>query len=152
MAPKSRARRSAVAFRYPACAGNDCGRVRHVVFLAVLTRQLQPVRARLVASYRAYCVADDVNNSRWSGDARNVIDSMRLYRRLHAIRHVALRLTDDHSIVFGNQKPARNVLPKWVPDRNSDAAQRYRPLHGSEHGSLVRGRALRERRFEGSIG
>src|SRR6478752_2061078 len=76
---------------------------------------------------------------------------MRLYRRLHALRHVALRLRDDHSVVFGNQKPARNVLPDRAPDRNSNAAQRYRPLHGSEHRLLISGCILRESPGEGSL-
>jgi hypothetical protein len=80
-----------------------------------------------------------------------VIDSVRLYRRLHALRHVSLGLRDDHSIVFGNQKPARNILPKWAPDRNGDAAQRYRPLNGCEHVLLIGGCILRERRLEGSL-
>jgi hypothetical protein len=52
-----------------------------------------------------------------------VIDGMRLCHRLHALRHVALRLRNDHSVVFGNQKLARHVLPKRAPSRNGNAAQ-----------------------------
>src|SRR5437879_1135488 len=77
---------------------------------------------------------------------------MRLYLRLHAPRHVALRLRDDHSVVFSKQKPTRNALPKRPPNGNSDAAQRYRPLHGREHGEIFRGSVLRESRRERAFG
>ena len=105
-----------------------------------------------VAGYGADCVADNVKGSCRSGDAGCVIDGMRLYLRRHALRHVALRLRDDHSIVFSKQKPTRNVLPKRAPDGNSDAVQRYRPLHGREHGAILRGSVLRESRREGAFG
>src|SRR6478672_6108001 len=154
MAPKSRGRRSAVAFPIPELAPVTIATEFDMRFFPRGSNPPVAAFKRLPSAARhgADCVAYNVDDSRWSGHDGRMIDSMRLYRRLHALRHVALRLRDDHSIVFGDQKPARNVLPKWVPDRNSDAAQRYRPLHRSEHGSLVRGRVLRERRFEGSIG
>src|SRR3954463_8773472 len=50
-----------------------------------------PDAAASVARYGADCVADHVDDSPWSGDAGRVIDRMRLYLRLHAPRHVALR-------------------------------------------------------------
>src|SRR5215813_2844132 len=77
---------------------------------------------------------------------------MRLHLRLHALRHVALRRRDDHSIVFSKEKPTRNVLPKRASDGNSDAVQRYRPLHGREHGVILRGSVLRESRRECGFG
>lgn len=110
------------------------------------------MRTGAAVDYGADCVADNVNNSSWGGDAGRVIDTVCGYLRLHARRHVALRLRDDHSIVFGNQKPTRNVLPKRAPDRNSNAVQRYRPLHGGEHGAILRGSVLRECRREGAFG
>ena len=82
--------------------------------------------------HAAGCVTDNINDDRWSGNDGRVIEGMRRYLRLHALSHVALRLRDDHSILFGHQKPARNVLPQRAADRNGDAAQRYRPLHGSQ--------------------
>jgi hypothetical protein len=100
----------------------------------------------------ADCVLDDVNNSIWFGDAGRVIDGMRLDLRLHPLRHLALRLRHDHPIVFGNQKPARNVLPKRAPDRNGDAVQRNRPLHGSEHGLILHRCVLSKRSREGPFG
>src|SRR5262245_13784256 len=60
------------------------------------------------AGYGADCVTDYVSDSHWSGDAWRVINSMRPNGRPHPFRHVALGLGDDHSIVFGNQKPARD--------------------------------------------
>src|SRR4029077_10801576 len=85
--------------------------------------QVRPKEVASAAGYGADCVANNFDNSCWSGNARGVIDMMRPYRRLHPLRHVALRLRDDHSIVLGNQKPTLNVSPKRAPDRNSDAAQ-----------------------------
>jgi hypothetical protein len=74
-----------------------------------LSRSGVALRNTLAAGYGADCVADNVYDSRWSGDAGDVIDSMSLYLRFHALRHVALRLRNDHSIVFGNQ-PAITLI------------------------------------------
>src|SRR5262245_27886100 len=98
--------------------------------------------------YKADCVADYVNDRCWSGDAGRVIHSMRLYLCLHSLRHVALRCGYDHSVVFTNQKPTGDVLPKGASDRNSDAAQGSRPLDGSEHCQILPGSVLRECRLE----
>src|SRR5215831_15091963 len=87
-----------------------------------------------VAGYGADRVAYNADDCSWGGEAGRVIDSMRRYLRFHALRHVALGLRNDHSIVFGNQKPTHNVPPKRAPDRNSNAIKRYRSLHGGEHG------------------
>jgi hypothetical protein len=105
-----------------------------------IIRRLRPARLASVAGYGAHCIADAVDHNPRSGDAGRVIDGMGLRLRLHAFRHVTLRFGDDHSIVFGNKKPARNVPPKRAPDGNRDACKRYRPLHGSEHCLFVRGR------------
>src|SRR5262245_46836879 len=110
-------------------------------------------RARSLASvvaYEADRVANNVHDDRWSTDAGCVIDGMGLCLRLHALRHVALRVGHDHSIVLGDEKPTRKVPPKRARDRNSNAIQRYRPLHRGEDGSIVGGRVLRKRRLEGS--
>jgi hypothetical protein len=80
-----------------------------------------------------------------------VIDGMHFYLRLHALRHVPLRLSNYHSIIFGDKKPTRNVPPQRAPHRNGDTAQRYRPLHG-EDGSIVGGCVLRKRSLEGCFG
>jgi len=53
-----------------------------------------------------------VRDDGWSSDAGRVIDRMGVYLRLHALCPIALRVGHDHSIVLGDQKPARNVLPK----------------------------------------
>src|SRR5262245_8456473 len=171
MAPKSRASRRAVAFPIPELAPvriatdfdmslslrfEDWKEVERSSPGAQLTagarRRCRAKNLASAAGYGADRVVDNVDDSCWSGDAGYVIDSVRPYLRLHALGHVALCLRDDHSIVFGNQKPTRNVLPKRAPDRNSDAVHRYRPLHGGEHGSIVRGCVRRERRLEGSFG
>src|SRR5690349_9923282 len=76
---------------------------------------------------------------------------MRLCLCLHTLRHKALRLRNDHPVLFGDQKPAWHVLPKRAPGRHSDAVQRYRPLHGRKHCLLIGGSVLRERRREGSL-
>jgi hypothetical protein len=111
-----------------------------------------PLRAaRTTAGYGADCVADNVDDSSWSGDAGRVIDGMRLCFRLHPLCHVVLCVRHDHSVVFGKEKPARNVPPKWAPDWISDAVQRYRPLHGGEHCAILRRCVLRERRLEGFL-
>src|SRR5215470_17167010 len=94
---------------------------------------------------------DDVNDSFWCGDAGRVIDGMCFCLRVHALRHVALRLSDDHPVVFGNQKPAWNVLPKRAPDGNSDAVLRDRPLHGGEQRLIRDGRMLCEGGRKGFI-
>src|SRR5215471_2583440 len=72
-------------------------------------------------SHGADCGADDVDDRLWRGDAGRVIDSVCPYSRLHALRHVALRLSDDHAVIFGKQKPTRDILPKRAPDWNGDA-------------------------------
>jgi hypothetical protein len=105
-----------------------------------------------VARYKAHCVADNVDHSSWSGDAGCVVDDMHLCLCLHASRHIALRLRNYHPIVFGDQKPSRNVLPKRTPARNSNAVDRYRPLHSRKHCALIRRCVLRERSREGLVG
>src|SRR6185312_2218813 len=76
---------------------------------------------------------------------------MRLCFGLHARRHITLCLGVYHAIVFGDQKPTRNVLPERAPDRNSDTAQRYRPLYSGKHGSILDGSILCEGRREGVL-
>ena len=81
-----------------------------------------------------------------------MIDGVSLYLGLHPRRHIPLRLWHDHSVVLGNEKPARDVLPKRAPYWDSDAAERYRPLHGGQDGSIVRRCVLREGHREGFFG
>src|SRR6266436_5805805 len=109
-------------------------------------------RLASVAGHGADSVADNFDDGFWSRDAGRVIDRERLDVRLHARRHIALRLRDDHSIVFGHQKPTRNVLPKRASDGNGNATQRYRPLHGGKYRKILRGCVLGERRREGVVG
>jgi hypothetical protein len=70
-----------------------------------------------VAGYRAHRVANNVHDDRWSSEAGRVVGGMGPYLRLHALRHVALRVGHDHSIVFGDRKPTRNVLQKRARDK-----------------------------------
>jgi hypothetical protein len=72
------------------------------------------------------CVLDDINDGCWFGNASYVIDGMHFYLRIHPFRHVALRLRDYHSIIFGNKKPTRNGPPQRAPDRNRDAKGFFR--------------------------
>src|SRR6516225_4467422 len=134
---------------------------KHPLFLAsfmtsrrLLGEERQPHRhPRLasVAGYKTHCISNNVDYSFWSGDDWRVIDGMRLYLRLHALCHEALRLGHDHSVVFANQKPARNIFPERAPDSDSDAVNRDRPLHGAEYSTILCGGVLRERRRECSV-
>src|SRR5262245_10572208 len=67
---------------------------------AVMERRQCPL------SRSADCVADDVSDLCWSGDAGNVIDRVCLYCRLHSLRHVTLRLRHDHPGLSSNNQPA----------------------------------------------
>src|SRR4249919_769936 len=58
------------------------------------------IRLPSASGYGADCVSDNVYDSHWSADARYMVDGMRRYLRLHALRHVALGLRDDHPIAF----------------------------------------------------
>src|SRR5258705_5416034 len=73
------------------------------------------------AGHGADCLADNVDNGCWSGDARRVIDSERPYLGLHALRHIKLRLRNDHSIFLGYHEPTRAVRPKSAPCRDTRA-------------------------------
>src|ERR1700685_2202555 len=70
---------------------------------------------------------------------------MRIDPRLHAIRHEALRLSNDHPIALGDEKPARTVFPKWALDGDADAGRGDRSLHGAEQRVLPSGCVLSKR-------
>lgn len=82
-------------------------------------------------------LADDVHDDLWGGDEWCVIDWMGAHAGLHAFRHEALVLMNDHPILLGHEVPGRTVLPQGPLHRDCDAGGGDRALNGRQHSAAT---------------
>src|SRR5580658_10206646 len=79
--------------------------------------RLTSKRRRSVADRFRNGLAYDLDDEAGRGDDRRVVDRMRPHPGVHTIRHKALRVRDDHAVLFRQQKPGRAVFPEWTIHR-----------------------------------